>query len=214
MDILSTILDTKIIAISRGNYGEGLLNAVEALYRAGIRAVEVTFEQHLPIEKTRDAIAQLAKNFSGRMAIGAGTVLKIEQLESAYMAGASYIVSPNVNEKIIKATKKHRLISIPGAMTPTEIASAYDAGADIVKLFPAGILGAEYFKAVKTPFGDIKLAAVGGINPQNLLYFASAGACAFGVSSGLFPKKHILAGEYDAIEDAAKGYISVLNGKQ
>ena len=206
MDALSTILDTKIIAISRGNYNENLIGSVEALYRAGIRAVEVTFEQDKGLEMTADSIKALSERFYGRMAIGAGTVLTLEQLECAHSCGASYIVSPNTDQEIISATKKLGLVSIPGAMTPTEIVTAHKLGADIVKVFPAGLLGAKYFKALRSPLPNIRLAAVAGITLSNLADFAAAGACAFGISSGLFKTDMIADGRFSEIERIAREY--------
>ncbi len=208
-----------IFAISRGNYGDKLLRAVEAIYRAGIRSVEVTFEQDKEVHITADAIRSLSDEFSRRtdpMAVGAGTVLTIEQLHAAANAGAQFIVSPNTDTEIIAETKKLGLISIPGAMTPTEIISAAKAGADIVKLFPAGSLGPGYFHAVATPIKHVRLAAVGGITVANLPDFRRAGACAFGISSSIMNNDMILREDYSGIELNARAFVdaamSTLNG--
>lgn len=208
MDALKTIIKTKIIAISRGNYGTELLSSVEALYRAGIRAVEVTFEAKLPIEVTAGAIKSLADAFSGRMCIGAGTVLLSEQVDAAHSSGASFIVSPNSNPDIICRTKQAGMVSIPGAMTATEIVTAYDSGADIVKVFPAGALGTAYFRAIQAPLAHIPMAAVGGITTENISDYASAGAVAFGISSSLFPQKLIKECRFDQIERIARSYLA------
>lgn len=207
MDALGTILETKLIAISRGNYNENLIGSCEALYRAGIRAVEVTFEQDKGLKLTADSIKTLSERFCGRMAIGAGTVLTLEQLRCAHSCGASYIVSPNTDPAIISATKKLGLVSIPGAMTPTEIVTAHKFGADIVKVFPAGLLGVKYFEALRSPLSNIRLAAVAGITLDNLAAFASVGACAFGISSGLFKRELIADGQFSEIERIAREYI-------
>ena len=200
---LEKILENGIIAISRGNYGDTLLRAVDAAARGGIKAVEITFEQNLAPEIAGEALDKLVRRFGTVLAVGAGTVLTLEQLSIAAQAGAKYIVSPNSDCYIIKETKRRGLISIPGAMTPTEIA----AGADIVKLFPAGALGVEYFKAIKAPLRHIPVAAVGGVTPENLLLFKKAGACAYGISTGIFNAAAIKSEDYERVRLLAHEYV-------
>ncbi|MBR5948577.1 MAG: bifunctional 4-hydroxy-2-oxoglutarate aldolase/2-dehydro-3-deoxy-phosphogluconate aldolase [Clostridia bacterium] len=195
------ILENGIIAIARGIYGEKLLYAVGALLDAGIRAVEVTFDQNTSGVDTFEAIIKLKSAFKNDSAIGAGTVLTQEQLKLAYHAGADFIVSPNTDESIIRETKRLGLVSVPGAMTPSEIVAAHSYGADIVKVFPSGALGVEYFSAITTPLSHIRCAAVGGVTLENLSDFKRAGACAFGISSSLFNKKLI---ENEAFEEISK----------
>lgn len=211
MDTFNTIINTKIIAISRGNYGTELFESVEALYRAGIRAVEVTFEANLPHEKTAYAIRCLAEQFSGRMCIGAGTVLSVEQVDIARSSGASFIVSPNTNTAVISHTKKTGLVSIPGAMTATEIVCAYESGADVVKIFPAGALGLSYFRAIQAPLAHIPMAAVGGITTENISNFILSGAVAFGISSPLFPKELMRERRFEEIERTARSYVDKIS---
>lgn len=206
MNTLTTILNTGIVAIARGFYGDKLMLAVKAMYRAGIRAFEVTFEQGRDMNRTGEAISMLKAELPDA-AIGAGTVLTVQQLDCANNAGASYIVSPNTDAEIIKKTKALGLVSMPGAMTPTEIVSACNLGADIVKLFPAGELGVSYFKAVATPLAGVRLAAVAGITLDNIASFRKAGACAFGISSGLFCKKLIAEDDFGEIERIAGEYL-------
>ena len=212
---LELILTGGIIAISRGNYGDALLKSVEALASGGIKAVEVTFEQGLDPCVTAEAIALLKTHFGGGggdLAIGAGTVLTLEQLALARDAGAEYVVSPNTDEAVIRETKRLGLASIPGAMTPSEIAFASACGADIVKVFPAGSLGAGYFSAVTTPLSHIRCAAVGGVTLDNLLDFRRAGACCFGISSTLFNSRLIREGRFDRIKElAAEFSVAFIN---
>ena len=196
-----------IIAISRGNYGETLLRSVDALLSGGVRAVEVTFEQNGDPERTAEAIRSLVTHFGDTAAIGAGTVLTLDQLNIAKQAGAGYVVSPNTDESIIRETKRLGLGSIPGAMTPSEIVAAHNYGADIVKRFPAGALGPAYFAAVTTPLSHIRCAAVAGVTLENIAAFRKAGACAFGISSTLFNKKLIAEGRYDEIAKLAEAYV-------
>ena len=210
MDTLDRILDSKIIAISRGNYGEDLLFASKSLYNAGIRVFEVTFEQDKLPDKTCESIVLLRTALPGDAAIGAGTVMNREQVMLAHEAGASFIISPNTNGDVISLTKDLSIVSIPGAMTPTEIAYAHSCGADIVKVFPAGILGVEYFKAVHAPLKHIPLAAVAGVTKANIRDFREAGAVAFGISSSLFIKKAIEERDEELLYQNAKGFISAL----
>lgn len=204
------LMGTKLIAISRGLYGEQLFAAAKALFRGGVRAIEVTFEQDKPVGQTADCIGQLADIFGEDACIGAGTVLTLEQLKAAHSAGASFIISPNTDPDIIEQTRGLGPVSIPGAMTPTEIAFAYSLGADIVKVFPAGALGIDYFKAVRAPLRHIPMAAVAGINESNIKSFQKAGAVAFGISNGLFIREAIMNGQYAEITDAARRFKSIL----
>lgn len=207
MSTLDIMLDNGIIAISRGFYDEKLMKAVSALAKGGVKAFEVTFEQGGDDLRTADAIAMLKSAFGNECAIGAGTVLNKSQLELAYSAGAEYIISPNTDIDIVKETKELGLVSIPGAMTPTEIVTAADAGADAVKLFPAGSLGIDYFKAVRAPLSGIKLFAVAGITLGNIAGFKRAGACGFGISSGLFNRKLIDEGRFDELGYIARAFL-------
>ncbi len=204
---LDMLLENGVIAIARGVYGEKLLSAASALMRGGVRAVEVTFDQRRGGADTVEAIRLLKAHLGGGMAVGAGTVLTLEQLALALEAGAEYVVSPNTDERIIRETKRMGLVSVPGAMTPTEIAFAASCGADIVKLFPAGSLGAGYFSAVTTPLSHIRCAAVGGVTLLNIAAFRRAGACAFGISSSLFDKALIDGGDFEAIGKNAEAFI-------
>ena len=132
------------------------------------------------------------------------------QLKLAAEAGAEYIISPNVDTAIIRATKAVGLISIPGAFTPSEIAGAYQAGADFVKLFPAGDLGVSYLKAIRAPISHVKLMAVGGINEGNAAAFLKAGAVGLGVGGNLAKRAWIEAGEFDKLTEAAKAMTAAV----
>lgn len=204
---LETILNTKIIAISRGTYDEPLINAALALYEGGVRAIEVTFEQNLPISRTTDAIGRLADALPTGACIGVGTVLTKEQVKAAKSTGAKFIISPNIDKEIISLTKELDMVSIPGAMTPSEIVAAKNFGADIVKVFPAGVLGIDYFKSVRAPLCHIPMAAVAGITEENITDFANAGAVAFGISTALFNKRNIVEEKFDRITEAANRFI-------
>mgnify|MGYP002527735397 CR=1 FL=1 len=143
--VLEKILEGKIIAIVRGIPSTKIVGLAQALEKGGVNCIEVTFDQTSE-EKAKDTLAAIRaiKDALGdKVCVGAGTVMSVEQVHQAVEAGAEYMISPNVNEAVIRETKKLDKVSIPGAMTPTEAAFAYECGADIVKLFPAGLLGGE-----------------------------------------------------------------------
>jgi 2-dehydro-3-deoxyphosphogluconate aldolase/(4S)-4-hydroxy-2-oxoglutarate aldolase len=195
----------KIIAIIRGVYGEELKKLVEALYKGGVRLVEETFDQadSQCISKTSESMKMMKAAFPG-MKIGTGTTLTEEQLEAAYKAGAEFIISPNVNPLIIKKTKELGLVSIPGAMTPSEIELAHESGADFVKIFPAKYLGVEYMKDILGPLNNIKFIATAGITPDNIKDFFAIGFKGAGISSYLSSRKYLDAKDYKTIEEHAK----------
>lgn len=204
-NLVDYISEHKIISIIRGVYGEDLLNLVEALYQGGIRLIEETFNQADPdcISKTTEAVKLIKKNFA-QMKVGTGTTLSKKQLQAAYDAGAQFIISPNVNVEIITQTKKLGLISIPGAMTATEIEAAHEAGADFVKIFPAGYLGAKYMKDILGPLNNIRFIATAGIAPDNIDDFFSLGFAGAGISSYLSAKKYIEEKDYKTVQEHAK----------
>ena len=199
--IIQKVLDRKIVAIVRGVYGEDCLNLAKALYEGGIELLEVTFDQSKPeaLGRTSDTVKLLAEELGDKMAFGAGTVTSLEMVELAHQAGAQFIVSPNTNEAVIRATVEKGMVSMPGAMTATEVLDAYSYGADFVKLFPIGNLGASYVKALCAPINHVPMLAVGGVNEKNIKEFLDAGAVGAGVGGNLVNKAWIAAGEFDKI---------------
>ena len=206
--LIQKVLDKKIVAIVRGVYGEDCVNLAQALYEGGIELLEVTFDQSKPEElsRTSDSIKMLVERLGDKMVFGAGTVTTVQMLELAKNAGAKFIVSPDTNEEVIKATVAAGMVSMPGALTPTEIVTAHRYGADFVKLFPAGTQGTAYFKAVTAPLNHIRLLAVGGVNEQNIADFMAAGAVGAGVGGNLVNKTWIANGEFDKITALAKEF--------
>ena len=157
-----------------------------------------------------DRIKMLADHFGDRMEIGAGTVLKERQVELTRAAGGKFIISPDTNTAVIAKTKKEGLVSIPGALTPSEAAAANRAGADFVKLFPVGVMGAGYLKDVKAPLSHIRFLAVGGVDSDNMNEYFSRGACGIGVGSSIVNKELISLGKWDEITALAKKYTEKL----
>lgn len=210
--VLSAVFDTGIIAICRAIPEDRLFVCADALIEAGIRLMEVTFNPAGDPKTTERSLRSLVSRYSQSLLIGAGTVLSTELLFRAIDAGVSYIVSPNCDPAVIAATRKAGLVSIPGALTPSEISLAHASGADLVKLFPAGIFGPEYFRAVKAPFPHIPIAAVGNITPENVVPFCRAGAQGFGISTGIFEKDAVEAGDKSRILERAKLFVSLYRG--
>ena len=202
--VLKAVLENKIIAIVRGVYGDDVLRLSEALLQSGIRMIEVTYDQTGKAENTADTIRLITEHFAGDVLAGAGTVMSAEQARIAKDAGARYIISPNVKEEVIRETKKLNMVSMPGALTPTEIAAAYEMGADVVKIFPASVLGPAYIKAVKAPLKHIPVMAVGGINEKNARDYTAAGAAGVGVGGNLVNRQWVSEGKFDEIGRIAR----------
>lgn len=210
MNVFETIQKNKIIVILRGLELRNAIKTARALYDGGIRLVEITFDQTQPSQDTTDIIRILSADEPG-LCVGAGTVLTIDQLNAAQEAGAKYIISPNSNLDIIRHTKAKGLISIPGAFTPTEIVACYANGADIVKVFPAETLGPSYFKAVRGPLHHIPLAAVGGVDENNITDFLAAGAFCVGIGSNIVKESAIEQGDFEQIRALASSYTAHVN---
>lgn len=206
--ILEQIERDRIIAIVRGLAPERMEGLAEALLAGGVTMIEVTFNQQNPdsFGETAAAIRLLATKYAGRIAPGAGTVMTEAQVRTAFNAGARYIISPNVDARVIRASKALGMAALPGALTPTEIALAWEAGADAVKVFPAGALGPGYIKAVKAPLPHIPLMAVGGVNEKNAADFLSAGAVGLGVGGNLVDKTLIASGDWEKITALGMAY--------
>ena len=148
-----------------------------------------------------------AEQFEGRVHGGAGTVLKVGEVDATVESGGEFIISPNGDEEVIRHTREIGAVSMPGALTPTEIGNAWKAGAHFVKVFPAGDMGVSYIKSVRAPLKHIPMLAVGGIMPENIPEFTKAGVCGFGVGSPLLPKDAVEKGDYEAIAKRARQFV-------
>ncbi len=196
---------TGLIVILRGVPGEMLGDVLDALYDGGIRLAEVTYDAAgiVPPQDTAASIAMAVKRMTGKMHIGAGTVLTEEQLRLTKEAGGTFIISPHTNPTLIVATKELGLFSLPGAMTVSEIVTAHKAGADFVKLFPASTLGPDFIKQVHGPLPHVKLLAVSGVGVDDIPAYRKAGAAGFGVGSAIVSRSLCTAGKLDVIQDNA-----------
>lgn len=204
--VLEWVAREKVVAIVRGAESSVCTRVAEALYAGGIRLMEITYDQRSPEswEDTAAAIGQTARRFEGRMLVGAGTVTEPGLVELTHRAGGCFIISPDTNEAVIRRTRELDMLSMPGAMTPTEILTAHRAGADFVKLFPAAGLGPAYLRAVCAPLSHVKIMVVGGIDEKNVSAFLAAGAAGAGVGGNLANQQWIRDGAWDKITQAAQ----------
>lgn len=206
--VINSIEKNKIIAILRGIADDDLIDVAEALYEGGIRLLEITYSANGSVsdEHTAQNIHRLVRRMDGRMMIGAGTVITKKQVVLTQRAGGRFIISPNTDKSVIRESNRRGLVSIPGALTPSEIADANRYGADFVKLFPITNLGVGYIKAVRAPLSHVKMLAVGGINDTNMGDYLAAGVCGFGVGSNITDKKLIEAKDWAGIAALARRY--------
>ena len=202
-------MDTMIVAIIRGFEPDVCLRLAEAYFKGGINKVEVTFNQKYPRtwKDTAAAIKAIKDTFNDSVMVGAGTVLTEEQLKICEDAGGEFMVTPNMNASLIRKCVADGLMAMPGALTPTEAVEAYNAGAKYVKIFPAGVLGPGYIKAITAPLSHIPFLAVGGISPDNIADFIKAGCAGAGVGGNLTNKEWIKAGEWDKIAAVARSLV-------
>jgi 2-dehydro-3-deoxyphosphogluconate aldolase/(4S)-4-hydroxy-2-oxoglutarate aldolase len=210
--VLARIGEEKLVAILRGVPMDRIEGVVGALVRGGVRILEFTFDHDDPdcVKTNAEKIRRTVEKFGDQVLVGCGTTLNVEEVEAAHAAGACLVISPNVDEAVIRRTKELDMVSMPGALTPTEIVAAYDMGADIVKLFPAGELGLGYIKAVRGPLKHIPMSAVGGVKPENVGEFLDAGVCGFGVGSQIVLTKAVKSGDDAAIEARAKEFTDAI----
>lgn len=206
-ETLQAILSSGIVAIIRSDNPVGLVEAARALARGGIPAIEVTMTTPGALE----AIASLAKQAAGEFIIGAGSVVDAGAARAAIDAGAAFLVAPNVDLAVIREARRRRTVVCPGALTPTEVALAWRAGADIVKVFPASSVGGPaYIRALKAPLPQVRLMPVGGVDASNTASYIRAGACAVGVGSSLVNAKRIAAADWDGLAAAARQYVDAV----
>lgn len=213
-EVRDLILREKLVVIFRGVPIGKLGEVSRALVRAGIKLVEVTFNQRAedPAGEYEESIDAIRAAVGDQLCLGAGTVLSPEQVKAAHRAGARYIISPSSSQAVIRTTKELDMVSIPGAMTPTEITNAWDWGADIVKLFPADDLGYHYIWNLKGPLPHIPLMATGGVNPETIPKFLEQGIAAVGTGITIVDKKLLEQDDYAGIEALARKHLDVIRG--
>lgn len=204
---LDTILEIGVIPIVRTDSAKLALAAARAIHNAGIGVLEITMTTPGALR----VIEKAADEFGDRMTIGAGTVLDAETARAAMLAGAEFFVTPAVDVATIEICRRYSKAVMPGALTPTEVMTAWNAGADMVKIFPVGAMGgASYIKALKAPLPQVLMAPTGGVNLDNAADFFRAGASAVAVGSDLIDKAALEAGDFAKIESLARRFVEVI----
>lgn len=201
------LLTTPLVAIARHIPGDRLIPAAQALYAGGVRFIEVTLNS----QGALDSIQALRRAFIHTdMVIGAGTVLGPTAARQAMDAGASFLVCPHTDPAVIKAALDAEALALPGVMTPTDVAQALEAGARVMKLFPAGALGPAYVRQLRAPFNRVPFLAVGGVDLDNAAQYLAAGCAGLGLGGALVDAKAIGQGDYEELTRRAQRYIALL----
>ncbi|KHF39578.1 bifunctional 4-hydroxy-2-oxoglutarate aldolase/2-dehydro-3-deoxy-phosphogluconate aldolase [Halalkalibacter okhensis] len=181
MELIQQIQENAIVAVIRGAKPSDMLKIATALREGGVKTLEITVDT----PKVMTLIEEVSTELDQEVIVGAGTVLDAETARMAILSGAKFIFSPTVNVDLIKLTKRYGAVSIPGALTPTEILKGYENGGDIIKVFPANAFGPAYIKDIKAPLPQIPLMPTGGVNLENIGEYMKHGAVAAGVGSTL-----------------------------
>ncbi|MCM2674131.1 bifunctional 4-hydroxy-2-oxoglutarate aldolase/2-dehydro-3-deoxy-phosphogluconate aldolase [Alkalicoccobacillus plakortidis] len=203
MSRFDTLISSGVVAVIRKQPREHIVSISKALVNGGVSGLEVTMDS----DDALGAIAELRTQFGEEVVIGAGTVIDAEQAVAAIQAGAEFIFAPILNEPTIRAAKRHGKIMIPGIFTPTEAQQAVEWGADMVKAFPADVLGAAFIKAVKGPLSHIQIMPTGGVNLDTIDEFIKAGATAVGAGGPLLRKDLIEAQDWQGLEQHAAAFV-------
>ena len=203
---LQTITDCGVVAIVRVSSAREAVDVCMAIARGGVTPIEVT----MTVPGAIDAIKEFKSAVKEEVLIGAGTVLDPETARACILAGADFIVSPTLNLEVIKVCRRYSKIIIPGTFTPTEILTAWEAGADIVKVFPASVGGPGYLKDILGPLPQVKLVPTGGVNLETTPEFIKAGAVAVAAGTSLVNKKAVSEQNWDAITEAARKFVAAV----
>ena len=203
---LARVLDSGIVAVVRAPSGELLADVAAALLAGGVEVLEITFT----VPKAEKVLEKVADRLGDKILLGAGTVLDAETARIAILSGARFIVSPTVNAAVIQLCQRYSKLIMPGAMTPTEVLSAWEAGADIVKIFPSEVLGPAYLKALHGPLPQILLMPTGGVTLETAATFLKSGACALGIGGSLVEAKTVAAGDMKRIESLARQFVEIV----
>ncbi len=205
-DALSRIASSGIVAVIRATSGELLADVAEALASGGVDVMEVTFT----VPKAHQVLEQVAQRLGNRILLGAGTVLDPETARTALLSGAEFIVSPTVNLEVIRLCRRYDKLVLPGALTPTEVLTAWEAGADIVKIFPSDLTGPRYLKVLAGPLPQVRMMPTGGVTLETAAEFLRCGAFALGIGSSLVDPQAVVTGDLKKIESLARQYVEIV----
>lgn len=203
---LARVLNSRIVAVVRSTHVGQLTDVAEALMAGGVEVIEITFT----VPRAHRVLEQMADRLGDKILLGAGTVLDSETARTALLAGAKFIVSPTLNLDVIRLCQRYDKLVLPGALTPTEVLTAWEHGADIVKIFPSDLTGPPYLKALHGPLPQIRLMPTGGVNLLTAADFLRSGACALGIGGSLVEAEAVAAGNMARIESLARQYVQVV----
>jgi 2-dehydro-3-deoxyphosphogluconate aldolase/(4S)-4-hydroxy-2-oxoglutarate aldolase len=206
-DVIKQIRDVGIIPVVRATSADEAMQAIDAIHEGGVNVLEIT----MTVPGAVGIIEQLSKKYGHEVLVGAGTVLDPETARVCILSGAQFVVSPALNTDTIAMCRRYGIAVMPGALTPTEVVQAWTAGADFVKVFPAGAMGgASYLKALKAPLPQIELVPTGGVSLKTAADFIKAGASALGVGADLVDLKAIRDGQASVITERAKQFVQIV----
>ncbi len=203
---LRQVLECGIVAVVRSPDSQQLVEVTRALADGGVTVVEIT----MTVPNALEVVRRVREALGERVLLGAGTILDPETARAALLAGAEYLVAPTVNLDVIRLCQRYDKLVMPGAFTPTEILSAWEAGADIVKVFPADVVGPAFFKALRGPLPQVRLMPTGGVDLSTAADFLRAGACCLGVGGQLVEPRAVAEGNFDRIRDLARQYAAIV----
>ena len=199
-EILNWVVDRGVVAVVRLGSSGQLMEVAQAIKAGGVDVIEFT----MTTPNALGIIEESARQFGGEVLLGAGTVLDSETARAAILAGAKFVVAPTLSRATMEMCHRYGVVAIPGAMTPTEILTAWEWGADLVKVFPAGLGGPGYIKDILAPLPQVRLVPTGGVEPGNAAEFIRAGAAAVAVGSALVDKQAVAEGKFDILTERAR----------
>jgi 2-dehydro-3-deoxyphosphogluconate aldolase/(4S)-4-hydroxy-2-oxoglutarate aldolase len=206
-EVIKQIKDTGLIPVVRATSADEAMRAIDAIREGGVSVLEIT----MTVPGAVGVIEQLTRKYGSDVLVGAGTVLDAETARACMLSGAQFVVSPALNLETIECCRRYGVAVMPGALTPTEVVQAWTAGADFVKVFPAGALGgASYLKALKAPLPHIELVPTGGVSLKTAADFIKAGASALGVGADLVDLKALRDGQASVITERAKQFVQIV----
>ena len=202
-ETLSRIISSGVVAVIRMKDTQRLLKVIEAIRVGGVKSIEIT----MTVPGAVNIIAELVKSVPADVLIGAGTVTDVDTARAVIKAGAQFVVGPILNLDVVRHCHAENVVVMPGCFSPTEILAGWNAGADVIKVFPATSLGPKYFKDLKGPFPDIRLMPTGGVSIENVGEWVQAGAVAVGIGSDLLDKKAIEENRFEVLSERAKRLV-------